>query len=98
MINGTELHYALFRNLTRPCAYDAIMTVRCSNGIILYDYYTGSGKISVRDLELPSIDSDKSIAIMLKQEEKINELEAYIQYAILFTNQKGERVIRVFNL
>lgn len=42
------------------------MTVRTSNGIILFDYYTGSGKISVRDLELSVVDSDKSIGIVLK--------------------------------
>jgi protein transport protein SEC24 len=34
------------------------MTVRTSTGIILFDYYTGSGKISVRDLELSSLNSD----------------------------------------
>lgn len=57
-INGTELHYALYRNLTRTYAYDLIMTVRTSPGIILFDYYTGSGKVSVRDLELSTINSD----------------------------------------
>ncbi|CAD8055747.1 unnamed protein product [Paramecium sonneborni] len=97
-INGTELHYSLYRNLTRAYAYDLIMTVRTSPGIILFDYYTGSGKISVRDLELSSLNSDQSIAIMLKQEEKILDPEAHIQYALLYTNQQGQRVIRVFNL
>ena len=52
------MHYALYRNLTRSYAYDLIMTVRTSPGIILFDYYTGSGKISVRDLELSTLNSD----------------------------------------
>ncbi|CAK73562.1 unnamed protein product (macronuclear) [Paramecium tetraurelia] len=73
----------LYRNLTRSYAYDLIMTVRTSPGIILFDYYTGGGKISVRDLELSTLNSDQSIAIMLKQEEKILDPEAYIQYALL---------------
>lgn len=42
------------------------MTVRSSSGIILIDYYTSSGKISVKDLELSTIDADKSIGVILK--------------------------------
>lgn len=54
------------------------MTLRLSNGLVLYDYYTGNGKLSVRDLELSSIDADKSLAIAFKHEDKINDAEAYI--------------------
>lgn len=89
VINGTELHYGLYRNLTRTYAYDCIMTVRASNGIILFDYYTGSGKVSVRDLELSTVDSDKSITVMLKHDEKIPDPDAFIQYALLYTNGEG---------
>lgn len=64
--NGNEFHYALFRNLTRSYAFDCIMTLRLSNGLVLYDYYTGNGKTSVRDLELSTIDADKSLAIAFK--------------------------------
>lgn len=41
VINGGELHYALFRNLTRSYAFDSIMTLRLSNGLTLFDYCTG---------------------------------------------------------
>ena len=41
VVNGGELHYALFRNLTRTYAYDSIMTLRLSNGLTLFDYGTG---------------------------------------------------------
>ncbi len=65
------------------------MTLRLSSGIVLYDYYTGNGKIGVRDLEISSIDSDKSITIAFKHEDKISENEAYLQYALLYTNVCG---------
>jgi protein transport protein SEC24 len=74
------------------------MTLRLSNGLVLYDYYTGNGKMSVRDLELSTIDADKSLTIAFKQEDKINETEAYIQYALLYTSASGQRLIRVMNM
>lgn len=68
----------------------------------------------MRDLELSSLDADKTISIYLKQEEKyliffinlafllfiirIPETEAYIQYAVLYNNPYGQRVIRVINM
>jgi protein transport protein SEC24 len=98
VVNGGELHYALFRNLTRAYAYDSIMTLRLSNGMTLFDYCTGQGKIQVRDLDISTLDSDKSLAIYFKHEDKINSTEAYLQYAILYTTVYGQRLIRVFNL
>jgi protein transport protein SEC24 len=89
IVNGGELHYGLFRNLTRTYAYDSIMTLRLSNGLTLFDYCTGQGKVSVRDLDISSIDSDKSLAIYFKHEDKIATNEAYMQYAILYTNVYG---------
>lgn len=41
------------------------MTCRLSEGLILQDFYTARGKVSVRDLEMASFDSDKSIGIMI---------------------------------
>lgn len=66
IVNGSELHYALFRNLTRTYAYDCIMTVRASAGIVLFDYYTGAGRVSVRDLEVGTCDADQTIAVLFK--------------------------------
>ena len=78
IVNGEELHYALFRNLTRNVAFDCIMTLRLSTGLTLNEYITGAGKLSIRDLELPFVDADKTISIYYKHEDKINEPEAYL--------------------
>ena len=68
--DGEKIHYTLFRTITRNTAYDCIMTMRTSQGITLQEYYTGAGKLSVRDLELSALDSDTTIAVVFKQEEK----------------------------
>ena len=41
-----------------------------SPGLFASDYLTGAGKIITKDLELSTLDADKSIGISLKQEEK----------------------------
>ena len=65
------------------------MTFRTSQGLTLQEYYTGAGKIQVRDLELSTLDADKCISIMFKQEETIKDPVAHLQYALLYTNQQA---------
>ncbi|KAL4464887.1 hypothetical protein ABPG74_011448 [Tetrahymena malaccensis] len=96
--DAEKVHYELFRNLTRPYFIDCIMTVRTSLGIILEDYYTTKGKVSVKDLQMSSMNPDSVVGVMYKQEDKITTGEAYIQYACLYTNVYGQNMIRVINL
>ena len=60
------MHYQIYRNLTRAYAYDGVMTLRTSEGIVLQSYITSSGIREVRDLELANINADQSIGILLK--------------------------------
>ena len=96
--HSEKLHFDLARNLTRGYAFDCIMTMRSSQGLVLSEYHTSRGKVLVRDLEMGSISSDQSIAVILQQEEKIAEVESYVQFALLHTNIFGQRLIRVINL
>lgn len=51
------------------------------------------------DIELGGIDSDKSIAFSVGLDGKLPEnKEAYLQCALLYTTQSGERRVRVHNL
>ncbi|EGR29624.1 hypothetical protein IMG5_151710, partial [Ichthyophthirius multifiliis] len=59
--DGEKIHYQLFRILTRNYGQDCIMTLRASPGIILEEFFTGKGKVSVRDLQMSALDSDQSI-------------------------------------
>ena len=49
-------------------------------------------------MELACLDSDKSIGIMIKYDEKLTEgQDYYVQCAMLYTNVLGEKIIRICN-
>lgn len=41
--DGEKLHYDIFRNLSRTCAYDTVCKTRVSNGIRVDKYLVDSG-------------------------------------------------------
>jgi protein transport protein SEC24 len=50
-------------------------------------------------VELGSIDADKSIGFVVKNDDKLKENSfGFIQFAMLYTTLFGERRIRVFNM
>ena len=98
VFDGEKLHYDLSRNLTRYVGYDAVMKVRTSQGISLSEYVTACGRSPLPEMEFSIIDADSALNIYLKIDEKIVDADAYIQNAILYTNQYGQRIIRVINL
>lgn len=51
------------------------------------------------DIEIGAVDSDKSMQIELKYDDKLDEKDnVYIQAAILFTSCGGQRRLRIHNL
>jgi len=51
------------------------------------------------DVELSAIDSDKSVQIEIKYDDKLDEREpAYFQLAVLFTSCSGQRRLRIHNV
>jgi len=45
-----KIHYELFRSFTKTYAYDVILTLRTSPGLVLQEYITSAGRLQVRDL------------------------------------------------
>ena len=95
--DGEKLHYDIARNLTRYVGYDAVMNVRASTGISFAEYITPAGRRPNPLLELSAIDSDYSISVYLKMDEKVTDETVHVQTALLYTNPYGQRVIRVIN-
>ena len=96
--DGERLYYKIARIFTRDQCSQVIMKARCSNGISVQCYIGKFKKKSPSELEVPFLDSDKTITIVMKLDENLREDDDYfLQCAMLFTNRQCERVIRVFN-
>ena len=96
--DGERIYYLITRILTRPQCTQNIMRARCSNGLSV-DYYIGKYKRKGPvEMEIACLDSDKSIAVVIKYDEKLTEgQDYYVQCAMLYTNALGERLIRICN-
>ena len=97
-VDGDRLHYKIARVLTRAQCSQALMRVRCSNGLSV-DYYIGKyRRKGPMEMEVACLDSDKAFAVVLKYDEHLREdKEYFVQGALLYTSARGERVIRIFN-
>ncbi|KAI0985824.1 hypothetical protein GJ496_010784 [Pomphorhynchus laevis] len=90
---------AFTRYLTRPIGFEAVLRVRCSPGISSFSFF-GNFLLKTADLlNLPVVNSDASFGIRFKIEEDLScNREVYFQLALLYTNHKAERTIRVYTL
>ncbi|XP_067615423.1 protein transport protein Sec24C-like isoform X1 [Eurosta solidaginis] len=75
------------------------MRVRTSAGIRPNDFYGHFFMTNTTDVELASIDCNKSFAIEIKHDYKLPpEENIYLQIALLFTSISGQRCLRILNL
>ena len=86
--------------LHRETGYNALMKVRCSNGLQVASY---SGNFLQRtqnsDLEFGVIDADKSMSVTFSYDGKLDrKVDAHFQAALLYTTREGERRVRCLNI
>ncbi|XVF31201.1 hypothetical protein REPUB_Repub16aG0125100 [Reevesia pubescens] len=94
-----KLYNDLRWNITRPQGFEAVMRVRCSQGIDVKEYHGHFCKRIPTDVDLPGIDSDKTIMVTLKHDGKLQDgSECAFQCALLYTTVYGQRRIRVSTL
>ncbi|CAH8307444.1 unnamed protein product [Eruca vesicaria subsp. sativa] len=94
-----KLYNDLRWNITRPQGFEAVMRVRCSQGIQVQEYSGNFCKRIPTDIDLPAIDCDKAVMVTLKHDDKLQDgAECGFQCALLYTSIYGERRIRVINL
>lgn len=97
--DGKRLIEDIIKNISRPIAFDSVMRVRTSAGVRPTDFYGHYFMTNTTDVELASIDANKSIAIEIKHDDKLPpEENVYLQIALLYTSCGGQRRLRVFNL
>ncbi|KAG6750608.1 hypothetical protein POTOM_045113 [Populus tomentosa] len=94
-----KLYNDLRWNVTRPQGFEAVMRVRCSQGIQVQEYHGNFCKRIPTDIDLATIDCDKTIMVTLKHDDKLQDgSECAFQCALLYTTVYGQRRIRVTNL
>ena len=71
--HGEKLHYELFRILTRVSGSEVQIKARVSAGLSVVEYFGGFTFKEVPDIALASIDSDKSIGFVIRNDEKLKD-------------------------
>ncbi|KAL8668176.1 MAG: hypothetical protein Q9202_000154 [Teloschistes flavicans] len=94
-----KLTKELESSVTRETGYQALMKVRCSNGLQVSSYHGNFLQNSLgADLELGSIDADKAVGVIFSYDGKLDsKLDAHFQCALLYTTSAGERRVRCTN-
>jgi hypothetical protein len=87
-------------SVTRETGYQALMRVRCSNGLQVSAYHGNFVQHTFgAELELGTIDADKAFGIMFSYDGKLDpNLDAHFQSAVLYTTAAGQRRVRCSNI
>lgn len=94
-----KLSKEIKHTLTRETGYQALMKVRCSNGLQVSTYHGNFVQHTFgADLEFGVIDADKAIGVMFSYDGKLDpKLDAHFQSALLYTTASGQRRVRCSN-
>jgi protein transport protein SEC24 len=86
--------------ITRETGFQAMMKVRCSNGLQVSAYHGNFIQHALgADLEIGTIDADKAIGVIFSYDGKLDpKLDAHFQAALLYTTADGQRRVRCINV
>lgn len=86
--------------VTRETGYQALVKVRCSNGLQISAYHGNFVQHTFgADLEIGVVDADKALAVTFGHDGKLDsKLDAHFQSALLYTTASGERRVRCHNI
>lgn len=98
--DNAKLSLEVKHAVTRETGYEALMKVRCSNGLQVSAYHGNFIQHSFgADLEIGVIDADRAIGVTFSHDGKLDsKLDAHFQMALLYTTANGERRVRCCNI
>ncbi|KAK3321609.1 hypothetical protein B0H66DRAFT_176105 [Apodospora peruviana] len=98
--DNTKLSLELQHSVTRETGYQALMKVRCSNGLQISAYHGNFIQHTFgADLEIGVIDADKALGVTFSYDGKLDsKLDAHFQAALLYTTAAGQRRVRCLNI
>ncbi|KAJ4292972.1 COPII coat Sec23p-Sfb3p heterodimer component [Collariella sp. IMI 366227] len=98
--DNTKLSLEIKHAVTRETGYQALMKVRCSNGLQVSSYHGNFIQHTFgADLEIGVIDADKALGVTFGYDGKLDsKLDAHFQAALLYTSASGQRRVRCINV
>ncbi|KAL2023741.1 hypothetical protein VTK56DRAFT_1455 [Thermocarpiscus australiensis] len=98
--DNTKLSLEIKHAVTRETGYQALMKVRCSNGLQVSAYHGHFIQHTFgADLEIGVIDADKALGVTFGYDGKLDsKLDAHFQVALLYTTASGQRRVRCINV
>ncbi|KAK4111583.1 hypothetical protein N656DRAFT_733417 [Canariomyces notabilis] len=98
--DNTKLSLEIKHAVTRETGYQALMKVRCSNGLQVSGYHGNFIQHTFgADLEIGVIDADKALGVSFSYDGKLDsKLDAHFQSALLYTTASGQRRVRCSNV
>lgn len=98
--DSTKLSLEVTHTVTRETGFQALMKVRCSNGLQVAAYHGNFLQHTFgADLEIGVIDAEKALAISFSHDGRLDsKLDAHFQSALLYTTASGERRVRCSNI
>ncbi|KAL2003071.1 hypothetical protein VTN02DRAFT_5087 [Thermoascus thermophilus] len=94
-----KLSREIAHSVNRETGYQALMKVRCSNGLQVSAYHGNFQQHTFgADLEIGAIDADKAFGVLFSYDGKLDvKLDAHFQAALLYTTASGQRRVRCIN-
>lgn len=98
--DGARLSMEITHAITRETGFQALMKVRCSNGLQVAAYHGNFVQHTFgADLEIGVIDADKALGVSFSHDGKLDaKLDAHFQTALLYTAACGQRRVRCSNV
>lgn len=95
-----KLSQEMANTVQRDTGYQALMKVRCSNGLQVSSYHGSFLQHTFgADLEIGSVDADKALGVLFSYDGKLDpKLDAHFQAALLYTSANGQRRVRCINV
>lgn len=89
-------------SVTKPMGNDVVVKVRTSRGIQVKEFLTPVGILHQEggscEVEVASLDSGKSLCVVIEHDNEKTTSQVYFQCATLYTSTTGRRIVRVSTL
>ncbi|EGC34988.1 hypothetical protein DICPUDRAFT_4830, partial [Dictyostelium purpureum] len=97
--HSEQLSSDIVHYVTMEYGFNATSKIRCSRGLTINGYFGNLTETTAGLVQMAGVTSDKSITAVIKYDDKLKpKSKAYIQFAMIYTNIRGETKIRVHNL